>query len=142
MKVFNKILKWLLVVLFCVIAFIVIMGFLFRYHWDSYSVNSLDEARELIKKHSSAEHQLVVRECNKLITRGIDVTYLKEEIPDGFKVISPQYIRASNYNCEVNLYKIPGKGIAYWVTKDKDGQLKLSWRDDFISWQPNKIELK
>ena len=45
-------------------------------------------------------------------------------------------------DCEVNLYKAPGKGIAYWVTKAKDGQLELSWRDDFISWQPNKIELK
>jgi len=105
-------------------------------------VNSLSEARELLKQHGVTEHHLVVNECEKLIAKGVDVSYFNEEVPEVFRVLSPQYVRASKYSCEVNLYKAPGKGIAYWVSKDQDGQLKLSWRDDFISWQLQPIELK
>ena len=117
-------------------------SYLFVSYWDSELGTSLNEARELLKTHGKFEHQLALSECGKLIEKGNDVMFRKEDIPEVYKPLSPLYIRASQYSCEINLYKAPGKGIGYWVTKSGDGQYELSWTDHFISWDSHKINVE
>jgi len=138
-KLMAKILKYIagLIILLTFLSFL-----LFNFVWHSHSVNTLSGARDLFKQHGTHEHKVALNECIKLMKSGKTVKFHQNEIPQPFKVLSPEYIRASEFSCEINLYKVPGKGIAYWVRKSNNGQYELSWADYFKSWDSHVITVE
>ena len=138
LKVLGKIITGLIITL--VVVFIG-PSFLFSWLWDSHSVNSIEEARLLLKQHSSEEHKLILNECRTLMISGEEVLFKADEIPSNLKLLSPEYIRASEYSCELNLYKAPGKGIGYWVS-EHNGKYELSWADHFVNWDSHPINIE
>ncbi len=112
---------------------------LIRVVWDSGSANSMREARALLKAHGAREYETIVSECKALMDKGKESVYFYPEIPKVFNSVSPNYISAGPSGCEVNLYKSPGKGIGYWVSKN-NGEYTLSWSDHFKSWDSYDID--
>jgi hypothetical protein len=138
LKVLGKIITGLIITL--IVVFIV-TSFVFSCLWDSHSVNSIEEARLLLKQHGSEEHKLILNECRTLMITGEKVLFKANEVPSNLKLLSPEYLRASEYSCELNLYKAPGKGIGYWVS-ERNGKYELSWADHFVSWDSHLITIE
>lgn len=142
MKFLYRILRWLSLGAIGVSTILIFLNIGFVWLWDINSVNSIGEAKEFLSKHGSIEHELIINECSKLIQDGEERTLMHEDIPEVLKSLSPQYVRASEYSCEVNLYKQPGKGIGYFVKKSPSGSFILSWFNHFESWESHDFEVK
>jgi len=127
-------------------AFIVLVGilslflFAFKALWDSGKELTYSEALDLLKIHGTTEHRLILDECAVLLNEGKDLLFSGENIPESLKSLSPYYVRVGHRNCEVNFYKVPGKGLGYFVRKDKEGKLAIYWHNYFESWESYKIE--
>lgn len=99
------------------------------------------EAKELMDSYGQEEYQLMIRECSHLIESGEQHILTGEEIPKNLQMLSPVYVRYSEYNCEINLYKVPGRGIGYFVKKTKEGGYGISWHNYFESWDSHAIDV-
>ena len=141
MKIIYKLLKWTFIGISLFGVAVLLLGFGFMWFWNSQSVNSLSEAKELLKKHRDFEYRIMINECSKLFALDENITLSRDEIPINLKSISPEYIRVSGYSCEINLFKVPGKGIGYFVSKTQDGSFKISWHDYFESWDSHEINI-
>ena len=130
--------RFIAVIGIALLAWVIIWGLL----WNSNSTNTLREARQLIEAYGANEYFLMIEECSKLILEGKELTLFGKSIPEKLVELRPEYIRVSGSNCEVNLYKVPGKGIGYFVTKRADGSFDLSWHDYFKSWDSHNIALE
>jgi|GEM_PF-3323404 len=142
MRLIKLIAKVLVSIAGLIILLVMLLLLIFNLFWDSHSVNTLSGARELLKQHGTHEHKVALNECIKLMKSGKEVIFHQNEIPSPFKVLSPEYVRASEFSCEINLYKVPGKGVAYWVRGSNDGQYELSWADYFKSWDSHVITIE
>ena len=140
MKYFLKILAWFFGVLGFGLLLVIIATLIFGMLWDSGSVNSLSGAKKLLKNHGLKEYKVMISECSKLMASNHKIILDRDKIPEKLKELSPQYVRVTTRNCEINLYKVPAKGIGYTVTKTDDGEYELSWHNNFESWDSHIIE--
>ena len=139
--IFKLISKWIYrVLLFLSIAiFMLILGFNFL--WDLNAVNSQSQAESLLETYSKDEYQLMISECDKLMNSDEELLFTSDNMPKNLKQLSLQYVRVSMFSCEISLYKIPGKGIGYFVKKDNEGKLTISWHNYFDSWDSHEIDM-
>jgi len=142
MRLIKLITKELAYIAGLLIFLIALPFLLLEFFWDSHSVNTLNGARELLKHHGTHEHKVALNECVKLMKAGKRVTLRGSDIPMALNILSPEYVRTSMFTCEINLYKVPGKGIAYWVTESNYGQYELSWADYFKSFDSYEITIE
>ena len=83
----------------------------------------------------------MIDECERLMNSDKELLFTSDSIPQSLKHLSIQYVRVSMFGCEMNLYKIPGKGMGYFVKKDNKGKLKITWHNYFDSWESHEIDM-
>ena len=140
-SIFKLILKcvYRVLLVLSIAIFLLILGF--NFFWDMNAVNSQSQAESLLVKYGSDEYQLMISECDKLMNSGDELLLTSDNVPKNLKQLSLQYVRVSLFSCEINLYKIPGKGIGYFVKKDNKGKLTISWHNHFDGWDNHEIDM-
>lgn len=141
MSMILRVLKWFFYGALLASGVAIISIFCLIYFWNSHSVNSQGEAKNLLEKYGQEEYKIMLSECSLLLDRGEDVMLNRDEIPIGLKTISLEYVRVSGNSCELNLFKVPGKGMGYFVSKTRERNLEISWHNYFESWDSHTINI-
>ena len=102
----------------------------------------IQKLKTCLKQHGASQYKTMIEECAKLYELDREQIFRSNEIPSGLQHLSPQYVRVSKYNCEINLYKAPGKGIGYFIKRNENDQLEISWHNHFQSWESHKIDFE
>ena len=143
MHVLKKLIKLVIYfILFLITAFILIRLF---------SGSGYESAQEKLASFKKAEHEIIFNSCKGLIKNfsptllanefDDDVLLSGNKIPKNLSFSEPEYVRYNERVCFVFLYKVPGKGIGYSVTLQKQNEYKLQWFNDFQSWDRHDIVL-
>jgi hypothetical protein len=141
MTVFNKIVK---IFMGISLSLCVIFGLIGMFGNSDY-----DLAVEKLTQFQKQEHEVIIKTCKSLLNLASSELTDKEfddsislkgtEQPKELMFIKADFIRYNSRICTIFLYKVPGKGIGYTVTKQSSNEFKLQWFNDFKSWDRHDI---
>jgi hypothetical protein len=104
-----------------------------------WKTNSYEDALLILNHLSKAQKSQILTTCNQLMSNMETSNALIESSPFDFMQID--FIRLSHSSCEVFLYKGPGKGVGYVVSKHSNNTSEFFWFNDFESWDRHPIVL-